>query len=95
MTSERWLQIERLFHAALELPVDRRAAFVNDSSGGDAALQLEVQSLLDQSTQADDFLETSGAGPAMLIERQRRSSLIGRRLSQYEITEWIGAGGMG
>ena len=95
MTPERWLEVERLFHEALERPPHERAAFLHDSSAGDDALRREVESLLDQSSRADAFLEGPAVGAAALLDAQRRSTLIGRRLSEYEVQEWIGAGGMG
>ncbi len=95
MTPERWLEVERLFHEASERPPHERAAFLQESSAGDDALRREVESLLDQSSRADAFLEGPAVGAAALLDRQRRSTLIGRRLSEYEVQEWIGAGGMG
>jgi eukaryotic-like serine/threonine-protein kinase len=94
MTPERWLEVERLFHEALERPAHERAAFLHDSSAGDDALRHEVESLLDSSSRADAFLEGPTVGAA-LLDTRRRSKLIGWRISQYEIQEWIGAGGMG
>ena len=38
MTPERWVQVERLFHAALECPPVARAAFLDDSFQGDELL---------------------------------------------------------
>jgi serine/threonine-protein kinase len=95
MTPERWLEVERLFHEASERPPHERAAFLQESSAGDDVLRREVESLLDQSSRADAFLEGPAVGAAALLDRQRRSKLIGRRLSEYEVQEWIGAGGMG
>jgi eukaryotic-like serine/threonine-protein kinase len=95
MTPERWLEVERLFHEASERPPHERAAFLQESSAGDDALRREVESLLDQSSRADAFLEGPAVGAAALLDGQRRSTLIGRRLSEYEVQEWIGAGGMG
>jgi Tol biopolymer transport system component len=95
MTPERWLEVERLFHEAAERPPHERAAFLQESSAGDDALRREVESLLDQSSQADAFLEGPTAGAGALLNAQRRSRLIGQRLSEYEVQEWIGAGGMG
>jgi hypothetical protein len=95
MTPERWLEVERLFHEASERPAHERAAFLHDSSAGDDALRHEVESLLEESSRADAFLEGPAVGPAALLDTQRRSTLIGRRLSEYEVQEWIGAGGMG
>jgi serine/threonine-protein kinase len=95
MTPERWLEVERLFHEALERPAHERASFLHDSSAGDDSLRREVESLLDESARTDDFLEGPAVGATALLDAQRRSALIGRRLSEYEVQAWIGAGGMG
>jgi hypothetical protein len=57
MTPERWLDVERLFHGALERPICERAAFLSASSAGDDALRGEVESLLQQHYLAGTFLE--------------------------------------
>jgi serine/threonine-protein kinase len=56
--------------------------------------QTRRQSLLDESA-ADDFLEQPALDPDATRFQPPTSSLIGRRLSEYEITARIGAGGMG
>ena len=45
--TERWSATERIFHAALERPVEARAAFLAEACAGDDALRRDVQSLLD------------------------------------------------
>jgi len=57
MTAERWQGVERLFHQALERPINEQAAFVHESSAGDEALSGEVQSLLREHYLANTFLE--------------------------------------
>src|SRR5436309_12751883 len=95
MNPQHWLDVERLFHEALALPPQRRAQFLNDSCTGNDALKHDVQSLLDESD-ADDFLETPALDPdATHLQPPTHSSLVGRRLSEYEVTARIGAGGMG
>jgi eukaryotic-like serine/threonine-protein kinase len=89
-----WLDVERLFHEALELPPQRRTQFLDDSCAGNDALKHDVQSLLDESA-ADDFLEQPALDPEATRFQPTTSSLIGTRLSEYEITARIGAGGMG
>jgi len=84
-----------LFHEALALPPQLRSRFLNDSCDGNDALKQDVQSLLDESSD-DDFLETPALDPdATRLESPAHSSLVGRRLSEYEVTARIGAGGMG
>jgi hypothetical protein len=48
MSPDRWQEVERIYHAALERDPELRAAFLADASGGDEELLEEVQSLLDQ-----------------------------------------------
>jgi len=57
MSSDRWKQIERLYHAALEREPDARKTFLVQACGSDEELRREVASLLDY----DD-------GPAMFFE---------------------------
>jgi eukaryotic-like serine/threonine-protein kinase len=94
MNPQHWLDVERLFHEALALPQQRRGQFLDDSCAGNTALKHDVQSLLDESS-ADDFLEQPALDPDATRFQPAASSLIGRRLSEYEITARIGAGGMG
>ena len=95
MNRQHWLDVERLFHDALALPPQRRPQFLNDSCTGNDALKHDVQSLLDESD-ADDFLETPALDPgATRLQPLTHASLVGRRLSEYEVTARIGAGGMG
>ena len=46
MTSERWRQIELVYHAALEREPQARAQYVAEACGGDEDLRKEVESLL-------------------------------------------------
>ena len=59
MRSERWRQIEELFHAAVALQPESQQTFINDACGADAELRREVESLLiARREQAGSFLET-------------------------------------
>jgi hypothetical protein len=85
--SDRWQQIEELYHAARE---DRT---VLDQA--DPELRREVESLLAREKGAG-FLES----PALEVAAQqlaadRGQDLIGRRIGSYEILSLLGAGGMG
>src|SRR5260370_16477247 len=85
--SERWQQIEELYHAARE---DRT---VLDKA--DPELRQEVESLLAQEKGAG-FLES----PALDVAAQqfaadRGQDLIGRRIGSYQILSLLGPGGLG
>jgi hypothetical protein len=41
-----WLRVERLFHQALDLPLDARKAFLEQACSGDKTLYEEVETLL-------------------------------------------------
>jgi serine/threonine protein kinase len=96
---ERWNQIERLYHATLELEKPLRPEFLAKACAGDAELLREVESLLDLETRADDFLEERAldlAARAFADEGMPAGeSLTGRMVSHYQILEKIGEGGMG
>jgi serine/threonine-protein kinase len=95
MNPQYWLDVERLFHEALALPPQRRAQFLTDSCAGNDALRQDVESLLEEHSD-DDFLETPALDPdATHLQPASHSSLVGRRLAEYEVTARIGAGGMG
>jgi hypothetical protein len=47
MTTDRWPRIEALYHEMLARPVRERAPALGAACAGDAALQADVQSLLD------------------------------------------------
>jgi serine/threonine-protein kinase len=96
MTPERWMDVERLFHAALERSPLERAAFLDDSCAGDVELRREVQALLDESSLEDGFLEGQALDAATrLIDVPAPARLTGERFGDYELKTSLGAGGMG
>jgi len=96
MPSERWLQIERLYHLALEQQADSRAAFVVTACGGDEGLRQEVESLLAHGDDSDAFLEMPAVQVAAKARAQdeERWDMTGKTVCHYRIIEEIGAGGM-
>src|SRR5262245_33968161 len=97
--TDRFQRVEQLFHAALGVDAGRRAAFVREQAGDDAALAAEVGALL----QADADV-TSGAAPerdplAPLPEALRLAAagdaMIGRTVGAWRIGPLLGEGGMG
>ena len=96
MTPRRWQQIERLFHDALERPVEERAAFLDQSCKGDESLRREVNALLDSPATANRFLDRDALEVAAgLVSVSKMPVLSGRRLGVYQLQERIGSGGMG
>ena len=102
MNAERYETIGQLFHRALELPPENRAAFLSDACGADEDLRQEVESLLASHDDAGDFV----AGPARNVaaewlaryedaEADAATETVSGRIGAYEVLSLIGRGGMG
>ena len=96
MKSERWEQVERIYHSALEREPSERAAFLQQACRGDEALRGEVESLLVYHEKAEDFIEAPAVEVAAEVMAQDRAqSMEGQQFCAYKILSLLGAGGMG
>jgi serine/threonine protein kinase len=97
MTPERYQQINRLFHAALERNREDRAKFLQDSCGGDQSLRSEVERMLAAQEDAGSFLDSPAfAGLAgSVVQDPTGHSLIGMVIGRYRVLGKLGEGGMG
>ncbi len=96
MTPEKWQQIKDILEEARELPADERTIFLDNACKDDKELRGEIDSLLEAHFQVSDFIEDSPADLAeQLLEDDLNESLIGQKLSHYQILSRIGKGGMG
>jgi serine/threonine-protein kinase len=83
--------------AALDLPQDERAAFVQREAG-DAALEREVLALVDAHARGADFLESPPDLRAEIESRadeMARPLVAGQTVGTYTIRSLLGRGGMG
>src|ERR1700741_2886303 len=95
MKTERWRQIEQLYHAAREREPGERNQFLQGACA-DEKLRGEVESLLHCDDEAESFLESPALEvTAEALAEGRARSMIGRVLGHYEIVAFLGAGGMG
>src|SRR5262245_19666874 len=96
MTSEQYLRVGELYHAAMELAPEAWVDFLAGACGSDDELRREVESLLEARQQADGFIAGKMAGVvAVMAVQQKTTSLVGRSLGHYQALSLIGAGGMG
>jgi serine/threonine protein kinase/TolB-like protein/Flp pilus assembly protein TadD len=105
MNKERWLLIERTYHAALEREGEARSAFLNEACAGDEELRSEVEGLITHDGQASSFIEA----PALEIAAremandsldQEQSQISNsppapQRIGPYKLLAPLGRGGMG
>jgi serine/threonine protein kinase/Flp pilus assembly protein TadD len=96
-TSQRWKQIEILFHEGLALPEESRSGFLKDRCGDDLELRKEVEALLASAREPMDFLEQPVIEAAHDLARESALNrvLTGERIDRYEVVSFIGRGGMG
>ena len=95
MKPERWNRIDQLLDAALELPPDKRAAFLDKACDGDEELRKEIDALLASDDGAHSFLERPALEMAAKALVDKKDSMSGRTIGHYKITSRVGAGGMG
>ena len=98
METERWRQIEHLYHSALEQEESRRAAFVEQACGGDESLRREVESLLAQAQGTESFLEASALDVAardLATSPEPCAPSHPAAIGRYRIVRLLGEGGMG
>ena len=91
MRSERWHEIERLFHAALAREPAERPAFLANQCVGDASLYSEVTSLLSSFEQTGTFFDAT-ASP---LAAQMFGDRVGETIGPYKLLSILGSGGMG
>src|SRR5262245_22961126 len=91
-------QANDLFLKALEKrAASERQAYLDAACAGDAALQAEVQSLLDANARAGGFLEVPAAAvnPVLTVDEGPLSEGPGTMIGPYKLLEQIGEGGFG
>src|SRR6266850_3625883 len=85
-----------IFTEALNVPVEKRAAFIDGACGGDDRLRRRVEALLKSHEQIGDFLEET----ADKVVSEARSAAMAEekpleRIGRYKLLQQIGEGGCG
>ena len=66
MKPERWQQLDKLFHSALERKPEERKIFLDEACASDEQLRKEVQELIAAHEKAGSFIEN----PALEVEAE-------------------------
>ncbi|MGH9801739.1 MAG: serine/threonine-protein kinase, partial [Blastocatellia bacterium] len=101
MQTDRWRQIETIFHQALALSPNERDLFLAVECGADVALRKEVESLLATHGQGGGVLEDPAVdlaaewAQAGRKSQSRTDKLKQQAIGPYQILRKLGKGGMG
>src|SRR5438876_5642075 len=87
--------VEALFQQAVDLDPERRGAFLDEQCGGDPALRVAVEELLDfdaKAHSAPDFLHSPAVDLRVGLPTP---SAVPASIGRYRIIRLLGQGGMG
>ena len=96
MNSKRSQEIDEIFQAALDLPWEQRAAYLDQACAGDHELRAEVESLISSYERSGSFIEQPAIEvDASVVAGPLTSAMVGESIGHYRIIEPLGSGGMG
>jgi WD40 repeat protein/serine/threonine protein kinase len=84
-----------VFEAAMELPPEKRGAYLDSVCGCDAALRERLEALLSKHDRAGAFLEEPAVAMVATVDEPALSERPGTVIGPYKLMEQIGEGGMG
>ena len=95
MNPDRWRQIERIYHLALDRPPHEREGFLDSECHGDEPLRLELDLLLRRTPSAENFLTEPAAAIAAQSIDVAAPAVLPEQIGRYRVTGKLGEGGMG
>lgn len=90
--------VQQLFEEALDVPRERRAAFLDSTCSGQPAVRRRVEALLEENDRLSGFPSRPTAELPYSPGEPSRAGIglqAGTRVGRYAIVEQLGAGGMG
>ncbi len=93
MNQEKWREISKIFHLALEISATERRAFLDKKCADDPELRREIEKLLNATETEDSFIDSPKIGLAA-IEKQPKLK-DGETIGSFKVIRMLGAGGMG
>jgi len=97
VTPERYQRINAVADGALELPPDKRAAFLEAQCSGDPELRAQVEELLGAHTAQNPLLDTPLLDRLAqdMVAAPHSADLAGKQFLHYQVLSRLGAGGVG
>lgn len=96
MDAHRWKQLDNLLDDVLDQPMHERRAYIARACGDDEELRRDLESLVEATENAEDFIDTPAGPPvSKALEAPLGDHLIGARVGAYRLTKLLGSGGMG
>ncbi|HLJ48113.1 MAG TPA: protein kinase [Bryobacteraceae bacterium] len=95
MSPQRWAEIERIYHAALERNLLEREAFVAAACHNDDDLRREILALLAQPTETGKLDAPAWQGAAALLADSAPEVASGTQIGPYRFERELGTGGTG
>lgn len=95
MPDPHWENLKEIFHAALALAPEERAAYLEQAANGDVSLRRAVESLLRSHEETENFVDAPAyqAVAEMLVAGVELKP--GKNVAHYRIVRLLGEGGMG
>jgi len=95
MPDPHWENLKEIFHAAVALAPNERAAYLDQACNGDLSLRRAVESLIKSHEETGNFVDTPAyqAAAEMLVDGLALRS--GQTVAHYRIVSLLGEGGMG
>ena len=95
MPGPDWENLKEIFHSAVMLPTNERAAYLDQACDGDLSLRRRVEELLQSHEETGNFVDAPAfkAAAEMLIDGGELKA--GSRVAHYRIFSLLGEGGMG
>src|SRR5688572_25179903 len=95
MPGPHWENLKEIFHSAVMLPTNERAAYLDQACDGDLSLRRRIEELLRSHEETGNFVDTPAyqAAAEMLIDGLELKA--GSTVAHYRILSLLGEGGMG
>lgn len=95
MPDPQWENLKEIFHAAVALAPNERAAYLDHVCTGDGSLRQAVESLIKSHEETNNFVDAPAyhAAAEMLVDRM--AFKLGQTVAHYKILSLLGEGGMG